>query len=237
MLLLVFSLIRLYFCTFTFRITSCITAFITLERCLCVIIPLKVKQIITTSRTKVFIMFTFIAMFTIFSPTYFVNQLCWRHNPIFNRTMLTLTFTEHRTLVETITFLIHSVIISTISILVVILCTSILVVQLNSKSKWRQTKAAWTTATDACSKDKKAAKMVILIATIFVICFLPSTAVFLTMAYDPEFNFGGQFENCFVSVWAVGLLLETISSSTNIFVYYGLSVKFRITLIELFSVR
>ncbi|CAG5120666.1 unnamed protein product, partial [Candidula unifasciata] len=78
------------------RITSLVTAFITLERCLCVTIPLKVKDVITPFRTKFFILSFFIVMIGLFAPFYFVNQLAWAHNPLRNTTILSLAFSENK---------------------------------------------------------------------------------------------------------------------------------------------
>ena len=53
------------------RITSYITAYITLERCLCVTLPLKVKTIITPRRTFLTISAIFLVLFASVAPVYF----------------------------------------------------------------------------------------------------------------------------------------------------------------------
>ena len=53
------------------RITSYITAYVTLERCLCVTVPLKVKMIITPRRTTVTITLIFLVLFASVAPVYF----------------------------------------------------------------------------------------------------------------------------------------------------------------------
>ena len=53
------------------RITSYITAYITLERCLCVTLPLKVKTIITPRRTFLTISAIFLILFASVAPVYF----------------------------------------------------------------------------------------------------------------------------------------------------------------------
>lgn len=50
------------------RITSYITVYVTAERCLCVLLPLKVKQIVTPARTTVVVCLIFIINFLTNSP-------------------------------------------------------------------------------------------------------------------------------------------------------------------------
>ncbi|CAG5122374.1 unnamed protein product, partial [Candidula unifasciata] len=78
------------------RITSCITVFITFERCLCIAMPLKVKQVITHSRTKAVNVSVFGIMVIVFCPFYFVNKLEWRYDLVKNRTILGITFSKDR---------------------------------------------------------------------------------------------------------------------------------------------
>lgn len=211
------------------RITSFITAFITLERCLCIVVPLKVKNIITPFKTKFIIVSIFLVMFILFSPFYFVNRLEWRHSLTSNKSLLTLVHSGNRIIVETVTFPIHSVAMSVIALVSVIICTVVLVVSLYKKTKWRQASVAVTAKKqeENSEKEKKLVTMVTFISTIFIICYTPATVLFLVMAYNPDFSFSGKYENLFYVLWSLTLVLETVSSSVNIFVYFRMSTKFR----------
>ncbi|GFS18352.1 chemosensory receptor B [Elysia marginata] len=57
------------------RITSYITAYVTLERCLCVTVPLKVKTIITPRRTTLTVISIFLILFASLAPVYFGIRL------------------------------------------------------------------------------------------------------------------------------------------------------------------
>lgn len=221
---------------FFFRVTSFVTTFVTLERCLCITVPLQVKRIITPFRTKVIIWAIFLVIILIFSPFYFVNRLEWKFDHARNKSILSLVYTQERVIVETITFLVHSVAMSTISLLSVSVLTGVLIVKLNRKSKWRQgTVVQSSSSNDATSiKEKKVVKMVAFISSVFIICFVPATAIFLTMACYTEFSFAGKYQNMFYTVWSLATLLEIINSSVNIFIYFKMSSKFRITFVEIF---
>lgn len=198
--------------------------------------PLKVKNIMTPLKTKFIIVAIFMAMLILFSPFYFVNRLEWKYNIILNRTLLTLVHSRHKVLVETITFPVHSVFVSVTALVSVAVCTVVLVVSLNKKTQWRSINAVYNTLTPESTtvKEKKVVKMVIFISAIFVICYSPATLIFLIMACDPDFSFTGIYENLFYVIWAITLVLETVSSSVNIFVYMKMSTRFRTVFLETF---
>lgn len=199
-------------------------------------IPLKVKNIITQTRTTSIILGIFIVMFAIFSPFCYVNRLEWHFNRDTNKTRLVLVYTLDREIIETATFLLHSVLLSTLCLIFVLICTIILIVKISSTAKWR--KAVTSTAKSkeeiVSVKEKKVVKMISLISLIFVVCFLPGTAIFLAMACDPQISIGGRYENTFVLVWCVGFLLETLNSSFNTVIYFKMSTKFKVTFVQIF---
>lgn len=216
------------------RVTSFITAFISLERCLCITLPMKVKNIITPLRTAAVTVSIFIIIFTVFSPFYFVNKLEWRYNQFLNRTILSLVYTEDRVLVESVTFPIHSVAMPLVSFLTVVVCTTILTIQLKRKSRWREVSTAQRTSQASTTKEKKVVKMVIFLSTIFIICYLPSTFNFFIMTYNPEFSITGKYASFYMVVWSLTVLVETVNSSVNMLVYLKMSSKFRITFVQTF---
>ncbi|XP_005100029.1 substance-P receptor-like [Aplysia californica] len=197
------------------KITSFITAFITFERCLCIALPLKVKMIITPLRTKIIIVSIYVLMICFPTPFYAGIRLGWELDAFRNETILQISYVPGRVSMEAVTFFIYGVVFSTASFVFVIFCTVILVVKLNSKTKWRQTTAAKgvKAADGAGLKDKKVVKMVTLISTIFIVCFMPPTFFFFAMTLEPEFRFDGVYKNIYMSVWSFSFVTETINSS------------------------
>ncbi|XP_005109669.3 N-formyl peptide receptor 2 [Aplysia californica] len=172
------------------KIATFITAFIAFERCLCIVVPLKVKAIITPGRTKRIVVSIYIVMSALMIPFCLGNRLEWIFDPTTNATVLTATFTAQREMLEAITFLTEGVFATTFSFVFVICCTVVLVVKLNSKTKWRQATAAksdWA-AGGVGVKDQRVVKMVTLMAVIFIVCAIPTTLMFLYMVIDPSFR-------------------------------------------------
>nr|NP_001191513.1 chemosensory receptor A [Aplysia californica]ACL13286.1 chemosensory receptor A [Aplysia californica] len=218
------------------KIATLITAFITFERCLCIAVPLKVKTIITPGRTKTIIISIYLAISLLMIPFFLGNRLEWVFDFRTNATVLKATYKAKREILEAITFLAQGAFATTFSFVFVICCTIVLVVKLNSKTKWRKATAAKSDrATDGVGvKDQKVVKMVTFIAVIFIVCSVPPTLVFLYMVFDTDFRIDGVYRNLFLVVWSTTFLTETINSSVNIFVYLKMSSKYRAVFMKTF---
>ncbi|XP_012945443.1 formyl peptide receptor-related sequence 6-like [Aplysia californica] len=218
------------------KIATFITAFIAFERCLCIAVPLKVKTIITRGRTKTIIIFIYISMSLLIIPFCLGNRLEWVFDFNKNATVLKTTFTAEREMLEAITFLTQGVFATTFSFVFVLCCTIVLIVKLNSKTKWRQATAAKSdrAAGGVGVKDQKVVKMVTLIAVIFIACSLPSTLLFLYMVIDTDFRIDGFYINLYHVLWSLAFLTETTNSSVNIFVYLKMSSKYRAVFMKIF---
>ncbi|XP_005104394.1 probable G-protein coupled receptor 139 [Aplysia californica] len=211
------------------KISTFITAFITFERCLCIVAPLKVKMIITPARTKIIIISIYILMSILLIPFCLGHRLEWVFDFTVNATVLKTTYTAERELLEAITYLTQAVFTTTLSFIFVICCTIVLVVKLNSKTKWRQATAVKgdRAAKEVGIKDQKVVKMVTLIAVIFIVGSVPPTLLFFYMLFDKDFHIDGAYRNLFLIVWSSSFLTETVNSSVNIFVYLKMSSKYR----------
>ncbi|XP_005111720.1 adenosine receptor A1 [Aplysia californica] len=218
------------------KIATFITAFITFERCLCIAIPLKVKTTITPGRTKTIIVSTYITLSLLMIPFCLGNRLEWVFDYSMNSTMLKTTYTPEKEMLEAISFLALGVLTTTFSFVFVICCTIVLIVKLNSKTKWRQTTAAKSdrVAGGVGVKDQKVVKMVTFIAVIFIVCAVPPTLLFFYMLFDIDFRIDGFYKNLYLVIWSSAFLTETINSSVNIFVYLKMSSKYRAVFMKTF---
>ncbi|GFN74552.1 chemosensory receptor a [Plakobranchus ocellatus] len=161
-----------------------ITAFISFERCLCILVPLKVRRLITPRGTFVamliIILFTFCPSFLTFIRYKFV----WVFNPYLNRTILTTipVNSELAILFEKISVAICGVIQPLLAFSISLVCTVLLVVQLRKISSWRisvmsakgqrvqpeKNLVASSSAAEASisRKEERLVRMVVAIATI-----------------------------------------------------------------------
>ena len=85
-------------------------------------------------------------------------------------------------------------------------------------------------------KEQKAARFVIAICTMYLVCFTPNVAIFVTSSlifpnlqiYDPYLGWFMQI------LLTLSLLFQTVSSSVNVFIYYAISSKYRVEFKHLF---
>lgn len=209
------------------RITSWITVFITVERSLCIMIPMKIKQIVTPRRTTVIICAIFILIMLSFEPEYQTAYIDWKLDVNNNNTYLGIIFTSDRNESEGVVFILYSIL-GFVSFISVILFTLLLVVHLNKQSKWRTKVNVENAGTEAMStRERKTISMVVMIATVLIICYSPGVLLSLTTFYEPEFCIGGHFVNAFFAFWSFAFVFEAVNSSVNIFMYYHMSTKYR----------
>ncbi|XP_005100030.1 uncharacterized protein LOC101860253 [Aplysia californica] len=164
-------------------------------------------------------------------PFYLGNRLVWTFDPSRNSTILHISYSGDRQLLEAILFLLSGVTLSCFSFVLVICCTIVLVVKLNSKKKWRRTTAVRgansTTTGGVGTQDEKVVKMVTFIAAIYIVCFVPPTFLLFFTVINPDFRFDGKYGGIYRLLWSVQLSLEALNSSVNLFVYLRMSSKFQ----------
>ncbi|CAG5129603.1 unnamed protein product, partial [Candidula unifasciata] len=187
------------------RITSYITVYITAERCLCIIFPLKVRQIMTPTITTVALCLIYIINILMLCPEYVTLYLDWTYFPAYNSTLLAIHYLEGREKASGLVYFLNSAsgLIAFVSVAVL---TPILAVKLKEASAWRA-KSKSANIRDAMSnRDQKTVKMVVLIATVLIICFTPGV-VFGTVTFiEPEFDINKRYANTVASLWTIACI-------------------------------
>lgn len=218
------------------RITSYITSYITAERYLCIALPLKVKEIITPRLTTLVLCLLYLLNLMTLVPEYATSYLGWNFLPTENKTCLSLSFTSNRLSVEGIVYVLHSLF-GMGSFVAVIIFTSVLVTRLRQTSKWRiSATSGFDRIREMPNRDRKTMKMIVLIATILIVCYTPGAVIAMTtFIVGSEFSIKGVYVNIFMAVWSVAVSFQVINSSINIILYYKMSSKYRETFHEIFS--
>lgn len=216
------------------RITGWITVFVTAERCLCITIPLKIKQIITPKVTTATVSTIYIAIMLSFVPEFQTTYFGWKFYPERNKTLLGLVFTSDRKSAEGVVFFLYSILGST-SFVAMIVFTVVLVVKLKQKTKWRRKANIDRGRSETISSRERTMNMVVLIATVLIVCYTPGVAVSMASFFKPEFSVIGNEMNIFYVAWSFVFIFEALNSSVNIFLYYKMSTKYRETFHEVFG--
>lgn len=212
------------------KITFLLTVYVTTERCFCIAFPLHVKQMITPRRTTTIIIVVYVTMILSFIPVYTTVYIAKNFYSNRNRTLFGLVFRKNKELVDGLVFLFHSIL-GFLAFITVVILTGVLIYKLNQKKTWLHTANVYQSKSESVSnRDKATMSMVILIASILIICYFPSVILSSVTICVPAFNIGGRYTNTFIGLWAISVLMHNVNSSVNIFFYYKMSSKYRQTL-------
>ncbi|GFO04175.1 chemosensory receptor a [Plakobranchus ocellatus] len=233
---------------YVIRTGALITAFITLERCLCVVIPLKVKNIITLSATRVLIVVIYIITIVPYIAHPMLYQLDWKFYPYLNRSLVGAVYKENPLAI--LFMLIASYLCGFFYLLlatsVVIVCTLFLVINLLRSSRWRESMRKQTGASTAKSADMKTSssrredrliKQVVVIAILFIICTTPGAVSMFIIAVSKDFVEKSRFYPSTLVLQGYLFAFETVNNSVNFFVYYVIGTKFRLVFRQMIGVK
>ncbi|RUS77787.1 hypothetical protein EGW08_014451, partial [Elysia chlorotica] len=194
--------------------SACITAILSIDRCLCIALPFKVKDILTPRRTTSLIL-TMVVYESIFVTLFFTfpgapyDAYDPRRAAYFIYSFSAPTF---------------------IAFFIVLVSTIILVVKLKQSLAWRKDAAKQPAAAGGSrrSKELKAARCVVAICSIFIICFVPNFVLFIVTLVYPTFALKDPYLGTLLTVmYSFSILFQVMSSAVNIFVYYRMSAKYR----------
>ncbi|XP_005091769.1 thyrotropin-releasing hormone receptor-like [Aplysia californica] len=229
---------RVYFT----RCVSGITAFVAFERCLCITFPLKVKTLITPKRSVIAVVSIYVIMALSVMPTYLSTRLGYKFDETRNRTVYGLLLNDNRQTIDGIAF-VMGVFLALTSFIWAFVCACVLIYFLTrqnfpgsklSADPNSATSNATFNKESRIAKSKQAGKMVFLITVIFVLCYIPSNMLQLTMALVSDFNKGGYYINLRQVCWALGNFMEAVNSSVNIFMYLRMSSRYKASFLTVF---
>ena len=109
----------------------------------------------------------------------------------------------------------------------VLLFTSFMVIRLRQSLEWRIATSTQSTKTSG-AKERKVVWSVLWICVMFIVCFTPFVAYFISSIVYPRLNLWDPYYGWFVHIiFTFSFLFQTISSASNIFIYYIVSTKYR----------
>lgn len=191
---------------------------------------LQVKQIFTPKRVSIIITTMSIVLLVSVAPVYIVNKLEFVYIQGRNRSILVLTYTDDRASVEQGSYAFNNVFVPFTSFAVITICTVTLVIKLRTQTRWRKRSVAAMANDKMSSRDQKVTKMVVMISSLFIACFIPVCINFIAMSVIPELSVNGRLKNTIIVFQGLGFILESTNSAVNIFIYYYMSSKYRQTL-------
>ncbi|GFO50202.1 chemosensory receptor a [Plakobranchus ocellatus] len=221
------------------KTTAFITAFIALERCLCVQFPLHVRTIVTRRKTIISIVIISIAVFVPSNLIHIVFRLQWVFNPAQNRTMLTLVRlqTPLRYILQRALLAYYGTILHFTALITVWICTIFLAVGLKRKADIKRDNFKHSNAQQDKQKERRVIKTVFLLAVTYLACSTPTAVTLLVPHFEPEFETNRGLARISTISHIISGLLTQVNSSSNLFIFINMGSKFRNTFFTLCGKR
>lgn len=196
----------------------------------------QIKHIVTPKRITWIIICIFIASVSTTIPIFVVNNLEIKFSSTRNKTIFGIVYHKDRGTVEMYCLAINNFI-PFVSFFIIVICSITLAIQLHKKNKWRKSTIATTQADVVSGRNQRVAKMVLIISTLFIICFVPTTAIMLAVAFQPSIHLSGKYVLFALMLGEISYTMESINSSLNTIIYYHMSSKYRDTFNRLFNLE
>ncbi|XP_005101922.1 neuropeptide receptor 15-like [Aplysia californica] len=209
------------------NITKSLTFIICAERCLCILLPMKVKILITVRRIKVIICFLFLWGVASQYIMLHTTRVVWKFSEERNATLLGTKLMENWGKIQLPFLVVKNIVSHYIISFGIAIMTVINVVKLRLQSKWRQSVSQTRTSATITRRDSRVASTVIAICVIFLLCFLPGSVMFTATLTVPGLNRVGRHREMFEGFVSVLILLQNVNSSVNIFVYFIINAQYR----------
>nr|KAG5688945.1 hypothetical protein BaRGS_031344 [Batillaria attramentaria] len=196
-----------------------LTMLIAVERCVCVLLPMKAATLVSTRTTAIVIASTFIVMHALCLCFPFEKEIITVVDPSNNVTIWKNRWTQFALANADFFNAIGSVVVMGIvpfvSFTVVSVATLVTVVKLRQAISWRDSFQG-----DAARKTQVGlVKMLLIVCLIYILTSAPSIAFSLVRTLVPEFRSLGRYFNIFRASHTIYYSLAMFNSSVNFFVY------------------
>ncbi|GFO46014.1 chemosensory receptor a [Plakobranchus ocellatus] len=221
------------------KTTAFITAFIAVERCICVQFPLHVKTMVTKKRTIVSNTIIYLLGFGPANLSFIAFPFRWVFSTAQNQTILTAipTNTPLHYIIARGLMAYHGTLLHFTALIVVWICTIFLAVGLDKKAVIRKENFNHSIAKDDKQKERHVIKTVFLLAVTYLGCSTPTAATTLVPHFEPEFTTARALGRISLVCHLTSAFLTQLNSSANLFIFIYMGSKFRRVFWALFGKR
>ncbi|GFO29588.1 chemosensory receptor b [Plakobranchus ocellatus] len=219
------------------KITAFITAFIALERCLCVQFPLHVKRMVTKKRTVFILVFAYVFGLGPQNLSYFVFNIQSIFNPEQNKTIIRLVKLPGvaRSITLRVLFAYYGTFLHFTAMFTVWICTIFLAITLRKIATIRDKSLGQVSTKHDRKKKQHVIKTVFLLATTYLAFSTPTAGTLLVPHFEPEFETTKALARIATVSHLLSGLMSQFNSSTNLYIYVYMGSKFRETFLALFK--
>ena len=202
---------------------------VSIERCICVLFPMKAKSCIPT-RAIAFIIVVGVsclvsarfAVTAMYQVTCFYEMRTQRFSwqPYVND-----YYFRNKAMINALNSVFYGFLVTVGCPVIVLATTTITAVRLTHIVRWRS-----QTSSSLSSKEIGVTKMLIALSIEFFVLSIPIIVLRVVPVFEPRLRAGGEFANSFNLLTGLAEIFFNLSSTVNFFVYYVTGTKFRETL-------
>ena len=216
--------------------SSWVTAVINAERCCCVVLPMKVKQIFTRKITIGLIlgMLVFQTANTTAILATVRFAVVWSSQQ--NRPQVLLHMSTYNQKLSSILAFWGSTFVTAICCCVIVASTIFLAKSLRKRKETFQSMDGQQHRT--MLRDQRLIRSAVGISTIFIACFIPTGTIYLVSFAYPAFHvYDPYLGNLAQATSSFSLIFQAVSGVVNIFVYFKMNSRYKQCLCSLFKQR
>ncbi|KAL8582859.1 hypothetical protein ACOMHN_042691 [Nucella lapillus] len=214
-------------------ISNTITALIAVERCICILKPLKAAKFFRTKYMRLLIVMVSVFILTVLNFNHSVKyQTVQVIDPFTNTSTfisrLSPFYLRYRTILEIICLYLLLATLPFISFIVVIVCTTVIIVRLKITAAWRRETVSNMTSVE--KQEVTVTRMLVAVCCVYVTCMTPTVTRTFAVFVVPDFLTSGYMCNIFRISIALSHLLEVLNTCSNFFIYMKQSSRYQSTL-------
>ena len=232
------------------RTTALITAWISMERCLSVLFPFRVRVLITRKVTKVILG----TIFTVgFLPILFVYASYSSESTLGSETNSTTLAPLQDTAegicrAREIALFLFGMVYPALAWLTVTVCTALLCTKIRQSGRWRRQNAPRVRSAIAgidsgtanqprstSTRENRITKIAIMVMSLFLLCSVPLSAHLIARLSIPGYFNEGSLRYLYLTNGMVCVYVSQLNSSLNIIIFTVSGHKFRSALRQMFS--
>ena len=222
--------VRKYVVNFVFGTlycSGCLTMIIAVERCLCVVFPMKAATLMRT-RTMAVLILLAIAVINALCAVYALKYDVKVMDGVLTEEFVVMlkaspTYKRHKFAIDVIENIVLSAV-TFVNFTVVSVATCITVIKLRDAMTWRQTSG---NVTSAERRQVTLVRMLVTLSCIYIICMTPTICLALTRMLVSSFWANSRYGRMYFITHIAATVFLMINSSTNFFVYITQSSRFR----------
>ena len=206
-----------------------LSVIVSIERCTCVLLPLRVQRCIPTKAIAVIVI---VGVSVLLSARFLVTAMfqatCFyeiRTQRVSWQPYVNDYFFRNRVMINVLNSVFYGFILTVGCPAIVLIATIITSVRLTKIVRWRS-----QTSSSLSSKEIGVTKMLIALSIEFFVLSIPIIVLRIVPVFEPRLSAGGEFANSFNFLLGFCEFFGNTSSSVNFFVYFVTGTKYRQTL-------